>query len=92
VGRLIVPCAAPPAFWKTMLPIWTDPGSSTYVSGVITPDCRAATAVIGFKVEPVGYRPSITRSTSGAPVSTLFNFLNVDSLSGLANRLGSKLG
>ena len=38
------------------------------VSGVMTPRCSAASAVIALKVEPVGYAPAIARLNCGAPV------------------------
>jgi hypothetical protein len=47
-----------------------DPPSKMVVSGVNTPASRAAIAVIGLKVEPVGYRPWIARLESGAPLSS----------------------
>ena len=75
-----------------MFPICTEPGSSITVSGVIVPVDRAASAVMSLNVDPVGYPLWIARLIRGAPVFSLLSFLKVDSLSGLAKMLGSKLG
>src|SRR5277367_418162 len=61
--------------------------------GVITPPSSAAIAVIGLKVEPVGYWPLTARLVSGPPAEPVpISFLYSPGVSGLANLFGSKLG
>ncbi len=70
---------------------WPAPSPSL---GLITPASSAAIAVIGLKVEPVGYSPSSARlvsrpgSSPWRPASASYSA----SVSGLANLFGSKLG
>ena len=46
------------------------PPSTIVVVGVSTPLSSAATAVIGLKVDPVGYRPWVARFVYGDPASS----------------------
>ena len=78
------PLAALPELWKTMFPIFTDPGSSITVWGVMVPVWSAATLVMTLKVDPVGYRPAMARSYSGAPFGGGLQLLE----RGLLDRLG----
>ena len=51
-----------------MLPSVNEPEQSCGVYGVMIPPLRAASAMIGLKVEPVGYAPPIARLSVGVAV------------------------
>jgi hypothetical protein len=56
------------------------------------PLSREASAVIGLKVEPVGYVAAIARLNSGAPLASELSWSNLPCEIGLANRFASKEG
>src|SRR6476659_2363883 len=53
------PLAALPELWNTMFPIFTDPGSSITVWGVMVPVWSAATLVMTLKVGAVVQRRAV---------------------------------
>jgi hypothetical protein len=76
--RLIAPLRSCPELHAMSMslraPVWKQPVSWKIVSGVVTPEESAASAVIGLKIEPVGYALSSARSISGKLVLELMNF------------------
>src|ERR1700748_233210 len=80
------------AFWYLRPPYVHVPVSSIFLSALIAPACRAASAVTGLNTEPVGYADSYARSSSGALVESDVRKLQTFCENGWAKMLASKPG
>ena len=54
LSALLIPGST---LWNVKLPTCSEPVHGLNVYGVISPAASAASATIGLKVEPAGYRP-----------------------------------
>src|SRR5689334_4174294 len=91
-SRFSTPSTAPPAFWrhwplKQYLPV-----SSNTSPTVQAPLCRAAVAVIGLNVDPVGPAVWIARLSRGKLEAGLLSCWYTDLGTGLVKMLGSNEG